>query len=1097
MNKVSIIIPTYNGQKTIQETLQSVFLQTYQNYEIIVVDDNSTDDTIDLIKSNFPSVKIIQQKNQGTLAARQTGINIASGEYIALLDQDDLWFQEALQKSADILEKQPEIGLVLANMEAIDDGGGLLGFNVVPNEKCYSPSWEELLLFHPIANSVALFRRQLITQIGGLDKNFKFSGALGDTDTFCRMAEITKVHFINECLGYYRWSETRPGRLQSFLENLKIYAKKYWQHPNIISNPELRGRFTTTCCAYGLHIHRLLLKQYDNEISLPTLENLNEYTRYMQNLFEVTYQSQINLHPLNLTFFNLEKTSTRTLLFIYLLRKDLQEMFSSVFTGSLNELEIWASEVVAQKYTDSDFTSLQKHAADFNFKIPTEKRGLEPRLFISQKKYQIKYAIATAINRFLPEGTLKRRFLYPIILGIKVLIFEGLKSFIEKTKSYIIRKVNSAVASIQARASHAKKFLIFKLSLQEKIIFPITDQPDIVIFVNLKENQDINYRCLESIYSFTSASYRVYATAHNIKNSVLRKTKNVVVFKNSKNTTNQLELYKYNRENIVNCKYILFLDGNCVVTNGYLQPMLSLLENNQSDIVSGKIVDTHNRSLLHAGSIILDDGTIHILGLGKPADKPEYSYVRTIDLPADECMLIRKNILDKLCDDGITDSIALINHFLKNNDVIRVLFQPQSIVKHQTQKKFENFSTIEENKLFSKIFHQESRTHSTRILVLDDYIPAIRYGSGFPRLYEMLSCLAELGYFVTFFPVGNPVKVQPETDELQQKGIEVFWENHANSEKFMSERCNQYDIVLISRPHVFEKFYTSIKEYFSYATIIYDAEALFYMREQAKARIMGKMENKELENLAEQEMHLLGKADIAISVSEGEKETMLKQSSQKNIEVWGHIQDVPKNTSPFSFNERKGILFLGSFFAGPGSPNEDAALYFVNDIFPKILKIIDCRLYIVGANPTKDVKELASEKIEVTGYVERLEDYFYKCRINVVPTRFAAGIPLKLLQAMSFGIPSVTSELIAKQLVLSDRKEVMIANNTTEFVEKIIMLYTDEALWTTVNQNSREFVLKNFSRANMMKNLKTIIEKSIPVKRTNYSTSQSATIRTS
>jgi hypothetical protein len=64
-----------------------------------------------------------------------------------------------------------------------------------------------------------------------------------------------------------------------------------------------------------------------------------------------------------------------------------------------------------------------------------------------------------------------------------------------------------------------------------------------------------------------------------------------------------------------------------------------------------------------------------------------------------------------------------------------------------------------------------------KVLVVDDYIPAIRYGSGFPRLYKMLTCMVDLGYLTTFFPVGNPVKVQPETSDLQQKGIEVFWGN--------------------------------------------------------------------------------------------------------------------------------------------------------------------------------------------------------------------------------------------------------------------------------------------------------------------------------
>ncbi|MCG2784201.1 MAG: glycosyltransferase [Anaerolineae bacterium] len=361
MKKVSIIIPTYNGQKTIQETLKSVFLQTYGNYEIIVVDDGSTDTTLDFIKTNFPSIKIIEKKNQGTLAARQAGINIAEGEYIALLDQDDIWFGETLQKNIKILEENPEIGLVLANMKAIDSDGNLLNFDVVPENKSYTPTWEELVLFHPIANSVAVFQKKLIYQIGGLDENFGSSGAIGDTDTFARIAEHTNIHFLNEYLGYYRWSETRPGRLLSFLDNLRTYTKKYWQHPDIIDNIELRMKFTVACCSYGIYIWRLLLKQHDHHIPLDLLEKLNGYTEYMQALFLEHYQASVGLHPVNLDFFPTEKELIRNLLFIYLLRRDLQELFTGVKEGSLDELLLWASDIAHQRYADGDFPAFETY----------------------------------------------------------------------------------------------------------------------------------------------------------------------------------------------------------------------------------------------------------------------------------------------------------------------------------------------------------------------------------------------------------------------------------------------------------------------------------------------------------------------------------------------------------------------------------------------------------------------------------------------------------------------------------------------------------------------------------------------------------------
>ena len=106
-DKVSIIIPTFNGSKTIKAALNGVLKQTYEDYEIIIVDDGSTDSTVDIVREFLPSVNIIHQRNQGTMAARQTGIGKATGKFIALLEaQDDIWFPEMLKTEIGILRKR-------------------------------------------------------------------------------------------------------------------------------------------------------------------------------------------------------------------------------------------------------------------------------------------------------------------------------------------------------------------------------------------------------------------------------------------------------------------------------------------------------------------------------------------------------------------------------------------------------------------------------------------------------------------------------------------------------------------------------------------------------------------------------------------------------------------------------------------------------------------------------------------------------------------------------------------------------------------------------------------------------------------------------
>jgi glycosyltransferase involved in cell wall biosynthesis len=112
---VSVVIPTYNYGHFLTETIESVLAQTYRNYEIIVVDDGSTDNTRDRLAPYMDRIRYVFQDNQGLSAARNTGIREARGELIALLDSDDLWHPRKLEIQADYLAAHPEVGMVASD----------------------------------------------------------------------------------------------------------------------------------------------------------------------------------------------------------------------------------------------------------------------------------------------------------------------------------------------------------------------------------------------------------------------------------------------------------------------------------------------------------------------------------------------------------------------------------------------------------------------------------------------------------------------------------------------------------------------------------------------------------------------------------------------------------------------------------------------------------------------------------------------------------------------------------------------------------------------------------------------------------------------
>lgn len=117
----SVVIPTYNRELTIRETLESVARQTFRDFETIVVDDGSSDRTVDLIRNQFPWVQAIQQENAGPGAARNRGATTALGTYLAFLDSDDLWFPWTLKRTHELLVKlRPASFIILNSTEFID-----------------------------------------------------------------------------------------------------------------------------------------------------------------------------------------------------------------------------------------------------------------------------------------------------------------------------------------------------------------------------------------------------------------------------------------------------------------------------------------------------------------------------------------------------------------------------------------------------------------------------------------------------------------------------------------------------------------------------------------------------------------------------------------------------------------------------------------------------------------------------------------------------------------------------------------------------------------------------------------------------------------
>lgn len=199
--KVSVVIPAYNSLVYLPATVESVLNQSFQDFEVLVVNDGSTDGTREWVRQvRDPRVRLIDQANQGLSGARNSGIREAHGEYIALLDADDLWDPSKLQKQVHALEEHPTAGLAYTWTMLADAQGRPTGEVVASAE---GDPWQQLVEFKTVicGGSVPLIRRTCFDQVGVFDTSLKI---FEDLDVYLRIAKRYPMIGIPEPLTFYR-----------------------------------------------------------------------------------------------------------------------------------------------------------------------------------------------------------------------------------------------------------------------------------------------------------------------------------------------------------------------------------------------------------------------------------------------------------------------------------------------------------------------------------------------------------------------------------------------------------------------------------------------------------------------------------------------------------------------------------------------------------------------------------------------------------------------------------------------------------------------------------------------------------------------------
>ena len=742
----------------------------------------------------------------------------------------------------------------------------------------------------------------------------------------------------------------------------------------------------------------------------------------------------------------------------------------------------------SSKVKDEQIAELLRNIQDISIEI--NERNLRILSIERSITWQFTMKFHKIVEKILPANTRRRNYYDFGLKGGRILVNEGIcKFYWHFNERRRVKKFENEIKRKRpGRNIQSKPYVLTDID-HAQIKFPaINTNVEISIIIPVHNKFQYTLNCLKSISDNSNENYEVVVVDDASTDETENQLKNIANLSVIRNKDNLGFIESCNKGvESSRGEYILFLNNDTVVTKNWLPPLLDLIKRSDVGAVGSKLVYPDGK-LQEAGNIIWNDASGWNYGRGDNPEMPEYNFVRDVDYCSGAALIVKKDIFKRVKGFGTQFKPAYYEDtdlcFMIRDMGYRVLYQPQSVVIHfegisngtDISTGIKKYQELNKIKFFEKwkktlttqhyesrvynIFDARIRCNGKKILVIDQYVPFFDRDSGSFRMSNILKILVDLGHRVTF--IGNNFDHFDHYDSImQQAGVEVLYSPFISSIAQYLAQCGQYfDIVILSRPHIVENHIAYVRKYCVHAKVVYDTVDLHFIRESRRAEILQDPVLKQKGNeLKKRAINLAQLSDATVVVCYDEQQILMKEDPSLNVQIISNIHEV--SLSEKKYSERKDILFLGAFLH---DPNVDAVLWFVREIFPKIVSHIpDIKFYIVGDQPTNEIISLSSKNIIVTGYVENLTDCFNNCRVFVAPLRYGAGVKGKINQSMSRGLPVVTTSIGAEGMDLSNNENALIADDPNIFSQKVIQLYEDEQLWNKISKNSIENIQKNFS----------------------------------
>ena len=635
------------------------------------------------------------------------------------------------------------------------------------------------------------------------------------------------------------------------------------------------------------------------------------------------------------------------------------------------------------------------------------------------------------------------------------------------------------------------------LADSERIVFRTDEPPVISVLIVLWNKAHFTLRCLRSLQAQQAeVPLEIIIVDNASSDETGQLLERVDGAKILRNPTNEGFLLATNRAaEMATGKYLLLLNNDAFPRPGAISVALETLRSAPDIGAVGALLILPSGLVQEAGSLVWNDGSTYGFGRGMPPECGEVRFRRDVTYCSGAFLLTPRDRWEALR--GFDEAFAPA--YYEDTDYcmrlqeqgLRVVFEPGAIVDHYELGSQAKSGDAVEASLRNRGYFYERHSamierlprpelhnalpardqiagRSKRLLIVDDLLPLRENGSGMPRLQAIITAAIKAGWSVTCYMMSDPeVDWEKLWTELPA-GVEIIADRGPTAlGDFLQERAGHYRAILVSRPHNMPAFWAAVGSHpraLGHARVIYDAEAIFTTREIVRNAIDGiKVDSTKADAMIADEIRRSAAGTHAVTCVSHEDHALFRRFLPPGIPAHrvGHAVAVARGTPPYA--ARRGFLFVGRLLE-PSAPNWQGLAWFIREVWPEIRRTLpDAEMTVVGRlHPAHD--ELAAPGVRLLGPVNDLQPIYDGARVFVAPVRFAAGIPIKIVEATAAGLPTACTALMASQLGWPPGEALAASDDPAEMALRAVALHENGEPWQSMLDRAQACLSREFGQ---------------------------------